>query len=164
MNTKKPVGTPLHEICAQNVTKPTLLLKNDNKVWLQWFGESDSFDLSEKQFHFPLGSSAGNFFNQPESFEVIMIDLVKNWPNKETLEHMINICGGGDTLIIYFISPSFGIDGGNGETVPAAGVLPLTIKLADDNCGIIYPKQFFDDSVRTVAIEKFQKESNSVVD
>lgn len=154
----KPKGAPLHQVCKENVERPTLVRKNknDSDVWLQWFGESNLFDLSGNQFYFPINSDAGNFFYQPESFEVIMVGSVKNWPNKEVLKDLIEQCGGEDAIIVYFISSKFGVDDGNGQTIPDAGILPLTIKLLDNNCGVINPQEFFDDSVRIEAIKTFQ--------
>jgi hypothetical protein len=155
----KPKGIPLHKVCKEEVEKPTLIRKSENgvEVWLQWFGKSNHFDLSEKQFLFPVSSNAGNFFFQPESFEIIMVGPVKNWPNKEVVSQLAEQCGGENVNIVYFISPKFGQDDGNGGTIPVAGILSLEIQLADDNCGIIEPKEFFDDSVRLEAIRKFQE-------
>src|SRR3989344_3946204 len=152
-------GQPLHQICKENVGKPTLLRRKENdgvEVSLQWFGESESFDLSGMQFHFPINTEIATLFFKPENFEVIMIGPIKNWPNKEAIPHLVEQVGGEDVIIIYFISSEIGVDGGNGQTVPAAGILPLRIMLADDNCGIIKPKEFFDDAVRTNAIKQFQ--------
>lgn len=157
----KPEESPLHEICEKNVEKPALIRKTQNgvEIWLQWFGESSSFDLSNKQFLFPVSSDAGNFFFQPESFEVIMVGPVKNWPNKKVVNQLAEQCGGEDVNIIYFISSKIGVDDGNDGSIPAAGILPLKVKLVDNNCGIIGPQEFFDDSVRTEAIKKFQNKS-----
>ncbi len=156
--TLKPIGQPLHNVCEENVTKPKLILKDINgvKVWLQWFGTSKNFDLQNKQFLFPINTSPSNFYLHPEKFELIMIGPVKNWPNKDVVDDLIEQLGGEDVNIVYFISPEIGTDDGNGQTVPAAGILPLDIKLADDNCGIIDPEEYFDDSVRIRAIEKIQ--------
>ncbi|MDE2030901.1 MAG: hypothetical protein KGI58_01415 [Patescibacteria group bacterium] len=160
METVKPVSEPVHQTCKEIVKKPTLFRekKHGNEVWLQWYGESKNFDLTGKQFHFPINADPGNFFYQPENFEIIMIGPVKKWPNKDIniVNYMIEQCGGEETIIIYFISSKFGADDGNGGIIPTAGVLPLDIKLVDDNLGIINPKEFFDDSVRIEAIKKFQ--------
>lgn len=160
MATVKPVGQPLHDICKENVQKPTLIYedKDGYKIWLEWYGESDNFDLTGKQFRFPIRTDPGNFFYQPENFEVIMIGPVKNWPSEDqdVVRHMIEQCGGEDALIIYFISSKFGVDDGNGGIIPAAGVLPLNVKLTDGNCRLINPKEFMDDSVRIEAINRFQ--------
>ncbi|MFA5933786.1 MAG: hypothetical protein WC795_00995 [Candidatus Paceibacterota bacterium] len=152
-------GQPVHEVCKENVKMPRLFRKTeDGIVFLQWFGESDRFDLSGMQFNFPLNIKAETFFLKPERFEVIMIGPIKNWPNTpEVLAHMFQQLGGEDVMVIYCICSEIGIDGGNSQSVPAAGMFPVNIMLADDNCGLIKPKEFFDDSVRIKAIEKFQK-------
>lgn len=161
-NLTKPKGNPLHEVCKTNVEKPTLvhLNKNDYRVWLQWHGQSELFDLFDKQFLFPVSNDTANFFEQPESFEVIMVGPIKNWPNKNVVGNLVAQCGGEDVIIIYFISSKFSIDGGNSYSgqIPAAGILPITT-LADMNCGFITPKEFFDDTVRTEAIKRFGSEN-----
>ncbi len=157
----KPIGQPAFEVCKENVVKPTLIRESKNGVgiWLQWFGESESFDLSGKQFRFPMNTNPDNFSWQPENFEVIMVGPVKEWPSGDpaVVDYMIEQCGGPDVIIIYFISSKFGVDDGNGGLMPAAGVLLLSIQLLDDNCGIITPQVFSDDNVRVEAIKQFQK-------
>jgi len=153
----KPKGVPLHETCKEIVQKPTLMLKRGEhpEVWLQWFGESDRFDVSDYQFLFPVNTSYEGFFYQPENFEIIMIGPVKNWPYDTSLGDLVKQYGGENEIIIYCISSKFGVDDGKGQTIPAGGVLPLNIKLFDENCGIINPQEFFDDSVRLKVVAKF---------
>jgi len=145
--------------CEINVEKPTLIRKDQNgiQVWLQWFGEAREENLSHKQFLFPINANIQDFFFQPESFEIIMVGPVKNWPEKKIVNYLAEKLGGENKIIIYFISSKFGVDDGNGGTIPVAGVLPLNITLIDPNYGIINPKEFFEDSVRLEAIRKFQE-------
>ncbi|PCI20319.1 hypothetical protein COB64_02230 [Candidatus Wolfebacteria bacterium] len=148
-------GQPLHKVCSENVEIPTLIQDNNNtEVSLQWFGGSEYFDLSGMQFSFPLNTNLEAFYFHPEKFEIIMIGPVKNWPNPEAIPGLIEDLGGEDVIIIYFISSEIGVDDGNGQIIPAAGILPLTILLADENCGIIKPVEFFNDMVRKEAIKK----------
>ncbi|HRH31249.1 MAG TPA: hypothetical protein PK950_01130 [Candidatus Paceibacterota bacterium] len=155
-STTKQKAEPLHEVCITNVDKPTLVARSKSgvDVWLQWFGKSERFDLSDKQFLFPVDVPAVTFFGRPEEFEVIMVGPVKNWPNKDAINELI-VEYGADTIVVYLISSAFGVDGGNGQAVPASCLIPLKIKLADDNCGIIDPVDFYDDNVRIKAIERF---------
>lgn len=146
--------------CEENVQKPTLIRKDQNgiQVWLQWFGEAKEVDLTGKQFLFPIDTKIDQFFFQPESFEIIMIGPVKNWPEKEYIDYLAQKIGGENQIIFYFISSKFGVDDGAGRTIPAAFVLPNTITLLDQNYGVIEPKEFFDDSIRLEAIRKIQSD------
>lgn len=156
-----PKGQPLHKTCPNLVEKPTLLVEekgNEKSLILQWFGESKEVDVSMFQFDFPINMDVGELFYQPESFETILVGQVKDWPNKEIISNLVEQLGSEDKWIIYAISSKFGVSDGNGGTIPASLLIPMDIMLADENCGVIYPQKFFDDSVRTNAIKKFQED------
>lgn len=168
MSTQQPkpkmVGEPLHEVCKINVDTPRLIYqqKNGIDVWLQWYGESEHFDLSGKQFLFPVNVLVEEFSLEPESFAVIMVGPAKNWPttNPTILAAIIERCDGENVTVVYAICPlrRLGVYDGNSKEIPATAMIPLTILLADDGCGLITPKPFFDDNVRLTAIRKFERD------
>ncbi len=152
---------PAHPICPVQVAIPTLrrqrISESDGQetIVVQWFGESESGELNDLQFAFPLLSDpdAIQWFGHPEWFRVVMLGSLKNWPNPRGLEMFLEQGLSLDSIVLYVITSQIGMDDGHGGVQPAAHLTTVAF-LGDPLYGVIAPREYADWKVSEGEIAK----------
>lgn len=164
MSATKTQIKPAFKVCENNVQTPTILIEpfdteGDPQVWIQWYGKSERADLKDMQFRFPIpmAPNADDWFGHPERFKVILFGPISKFPNQGYARQFANEHLSGDTegTVLYVISSHVGVDDGNGGTIPIAFLVPMNIKLADDEVGIISPGDYYEPKVQQSVIDEF---------
>lgn len=143
---------PKRATTETSVTTPVLIVGQDLDgspiIFLQWFGDCYSgFEMfceergqaekafKEAQFRFPIHSDPNRieWMGHPESFQVVSIGQVKDWPNQQAATTF----GNPEAWILYVASTFYRIN-----NQPAAYVVPLQIFLADPLYGLVMPAKF----------------------
>lgn len=163
---------PAHPVYETQVAVPTIRRRQKGlglpdcppefegreEIVVQWFGESESGELKDLQFAFPILSDpdAMQWFGHPEWFRVIMLGPLKNWPNPRGLEMFLQQGLSLDSLVLYVITSQIGLDDGRGGVRPAAYLVNVVL-LGDPLYGVITPREYADWDVSKEEIAKLSR-------
>ena len=159
MSFEKNNNTPIHPTCSYHVVVPTLnigpLFRDNSRscIYVQWFGESSTSNLTGMQFKFPLCFNINDpkLVCDPTDFNVVFVGMIKDWPTKDSI---LDLCrevnGHENTWIVFAITANFVREypGGIG---PMYLIAPIIVAISDPNCGNIEPAKFCDYNVLNVA-------------
>jgi hypothetical protein len=151
-------NTPQTKPCEKNVEVPTILVKPLRPEWpirevfVQWFGEADGMDLRERQFRFPVPLHHANrhWEGNPELWKVTFLGTFNDFPwNPGAREMYLELKMFADDraariLVAHLREPRHPADP---ELDTFGLMIPMTIHLADSECGIITPREYRDRTV-----------------
>jgi len=157
MAEKNEIIQPQHKICNFNVDMPTVFPDDEidrtdascpkwksKAINIQWFGQANVQLPEKSQFLFPvLADPKGiEWMGHPETFRVVFLDQVKNWPKPENALITAKTVAKGDmeAWIVWLVSSFIGIRHSDGVG-PASYAMPIVL-LADGDCGIITPQPY----------------------
>ncbi len=140
---------PQHEICKNKVDFPTVVIKpfskdaNDLGMFIQWFGETKEGSLPKKsQFLFDVLTDPNDigWYEKPETFRVVFLGQIKDWPKPEKVQSMAKAMGSIDKWIVWLVSSYVGVRHSDGIG-PASNAIGIAL-LADGNYGVITPQPY----------------------
>ena len=141
-----------HEMSEVIVPVPTVIIREIKfgktlfpSIFIVWFGEADSENMPKNaQFFFGTGYSPFSriWLQDVESFEVVFIGKIKDWPEPEFIDSLIEMANGSsDTLISWLMSSK-------GEFGGPSSIMAHIVVLEDPDLGLIVPRLYCDLSVR----------------
>lgn len=146
---------PQHKVWEPIVEVPTIFVDTSEgrpRLFFQWFGKADLEPLTRQfgdmvakafgkmQFRFPISAPSNDihWMGHPELFQVIFVDQVKNWPNKNA----ISAFGDPEKWLLWVTSTHYMV----GVRGPACYAIDLDVML-DGLYGIIEPRPYCDLTV-----------------
>lgn len=154
---------PSHQVAENQVSVPTVIateLKAEDEtlrsVFVQWFGEVDGpLKLNGEQFFFDTLCPPEDpmWQDKPETFRVVCLGPIKNWPSPSAIPMLMEMSGGDEnTNIVWMLSSlAMAVD----PSKPSSPSMPVVL-LGDPNYGVIKPQPFCDMSVRDQVLAEFE--------
>ncbi len=155
MGNKDEVVQPQHKICISNVDVPTVVLthiidatnpshpkQKEPTMSIQWFGQAGVRLPESSQFLFTLLTDPQSieWWKNPQSFRVVFLGQIKDWPKIESIQKMVEAFGDKETWIVWLVSSIIGMKHSDGIG-PASYAVKVAL-LGDGNCGIITPQLY----------------------
>lgn len=146
MNKEVETVQPQHEVCKSRVDCPAVVIKSFDKkprMFIQWLGKAERVSLPEgSQFLFDVLTDPEDmaWYRKPETFRVVFLGQIKDWPKPEKVQSMVRAMGNIDKWIVWLVSSYIGIQHSNGIG-PVSNAVGIAL-LGDGNCGVITPQTY----------------------